>query len=188
MNWIDFIQTGIFTASLTAFVTIATCIISEVQGYKKMKIENFDKIYNSLTEFTEKRTEIVDKCNKLVKELADNLPEKVQNKTEKEWKKLCYDTYSGINKLLTEYSKCLELIMSFSHYLYKSKPIAPIVIAECWSILYLYKGFVNINNLDEYSIKYAQIITLVQFIKMYGRWNDKRQLHKYLRQNKVSCY
>lgn len=92
MSFVDFIQTGILTAFLTACVTLATCIISEVQGYKKMKIENFEKIYNSLTNFTEKRAKIVDECNKLVKELADALPEKVQRKSEKEWKYLCYIT------------------------------------------------------------------------------------------------
>ncbi len=188
MSFVDFIQTGILTAFLTACVTLATCIISEVQGYKKMKIENFEKIYNSLTNFTEKRAKIVDECNKLVKELADALPEKVQRKSEKEWKYLCYITYSGINELLTEYSKCLEFIMSFSHYLYKNKPITPIVIAECWSILYLYEVFVAIDSMDEYSIKYAQIVTLVQFIRTYGRWGDKKHLRKYLKENKVSCF
>lgn len=188
MRLADFVQTGIFTAILTTCVTLATCIISMVQGYKKMKIENFDKIYNSLTNFTEKRAKIVNKCNKLVKELANALPEKVQKKSEEELEKLCYITYGGINELLTEYSKCLELIMSFSHYLYKDKPITSIVTAECWSILYLYEDFVAINNRGEYSIKYAQIITLVQFIRTYGRWKDKKQLRKYLRENKVLCY
>jgi len=42
MNMPDFIQTGVFTAILTACVTLATCIISNVQGSRKIKTENFD--------------------------------------------------------------------------------------------------------------------------------------------------
>ena len=163
MNLPDFIQTGVFTAILTACVTLATCIISNVQGNRKIKTENFDKIYTSLVDITEKRAEIVDKCNELIKELAAALPEKIQKKSKKELAKLCYITYDGINELLTEYSRCLEFIMSFSYYLYKDKPIIPVIIAECWSVLYLYADFLSINNLDEYRIKYTQIVTLVQF-------------------------
>lgn len=188
MNLPDFIQTGVFTAILTACVTLATCIISNVQGSRKIKTENFDKIYNSLADITEKRAEIVDKCNELIKELADALPEKIQKKSKKEWANLCCITYGGINELLTEYSRCLEFIMSFSYFLYKDKPILPVITAECWSVLYLYEDFISINDMDEYSIKYTQIVSLVQFIKTYGRWGDKRQLRKYLKDNKVSCY
>ena len=171
---------------MTACVTIATCIINNFQGYKNIKIENFDKIYTCLTDITEKRAEIVDKCNRLIKELADALPEKIQKKSEKEWTKLCSITYNGINELLTEYSRCLEFIMSFSYYLYKDKPITPVIIAECWSVLHLYEYFMSINNIDEYKIKYTQIVTLVQFIKTYGRWKDKKQVRKYLKENRVT--
>lgn len=38
MSLVSFIQTGIFTAFLTACVTIATCIINNFQGYKNIKI------------------------------------------------------------------------------------------------------------------------------------------------------
>lgn len=187
MSWIEFLQTNVFTVILTSCVTLATYFISTIQGNRKMKIENFDKIYNSLTDFTEKRAEIIDECNQLLKELAESLPNKVQKKSEKEWKKLCDRTYDGINELLTEYSKCLEFMMSFSYYLYKNKPVEPIVTAECWSVLYLYEKFVNIKNENKYPIQYVQIITLVQFIKNNGRWRDKRQLRRYLKENKVIC-
>ncbi len=185
MSWIDFLQTSAFSVILTSCVTLATYFISTVQGNRKMKVENFDRIYNSLTDFTEKRAVIINQCNQLVKDLAETLPDKVQKKSEKEWKKLCNRTYGGINELLTEYSKCLEFMMSFSYYLYKNKPIVPIVKAECWSILYLYEKFVTIENEDEYHIRYVQIVTLAQFIKKYGSWRDKRQLHRYLKENKV---
>ncbi len=187
MSWIDFLQTNVFTVILTSCVTLATYFISTVQGNRKMKVENFESIYNALTDFTEKRAEIIDHCNQVVKELAEAMPDEVQKKSDKEWKKLCDHTYGGINELLTEYSKCLEFMMSFSYYLYKNKPVAPIVTAECWSILYLYENFVTIENGNEYRIRYVQIVTLVQFIRKYGSWRDKKQLHKYLKENKVIC-
>lgn len=185
MSWIDFLQTSAFSVILTSCVTLATYFISTVQGNRKMKVENFDRIYNSLTDFTEKRAVIIDECNQLMKDLAETLPGKVQKKSEKEWKKICDRTYGGINELLTEYSKCLEFMMSFSYYLYKNKPIVPIVKAECWSILYLYEKFVTIENEDEYRIRHVQIVTLAQFIKKYGSWRDKRQLRRYLKENNV---
>lgn len=181
MSWIEFLQTNVFTVILTSCVTLATCFISTVQGNRKMKVENFDKIYNSLTDFTEKRAKIIDQCNRLVKELAEALPDKVQKKSGKELKELCDRTYGGINELLTEYSKCLEFLMSFSYYLYQNKPVAPIIIAESWSILHLYEEFVTIKNGDGYRIQYVQIVTLVQFIKKYGKRRDKRQLRRYLK-------
>lgn len=70
MSWIDFLQTNVFTVILTSCVTLATYFISTVQGNRKMKVENFESIYNALTDFTEKRAEIIDHCNQVVKELA----------------------------------------------------------------------------------------------------------------------
>ena len=188
MSLIEFIQTNLLAAFLTAFVTIATCIISTVQGYRKMKIENFDKIYNSLIDFTEKRVSILDKCNSLTKEIADALPDGVQEISNKKLKMLYYNTYYGINELITEYSKCLEFFLSFSRYLYKNKPIAPIVITECWTILGLYEKLITINVMEEYTIKYAQIVTLVQFIRINGKRKDNKQLNEYLKRNNISVY
>lgn len=186
MNLEQLIQTGIAGAFLTACVTIATCIISEVIGYKKMKAEHFDKIYKSLIDFTEKRAEVVDKSNDLIQKLADSLPDTIQNISKVEWKEMYNNTYQGINVLLKEYSKCLELMLSFSYCLYKNKPLHPIVTAECWSILDLYEKFVDMGDTDGYRIQYAQIVALVQFIRIKGCWKDRRQLHKYLKRNRVS--
>ena len=188
MNFTELIHTGILATILTTCVTFATCIISSVQGYKKMKIDNFDKIYNSLINFTEKRATILDKCNSLTKEIADALPDEVQEISNKKLKTLYYNTYYGINELITEYSKCLELFLSFSHYLYKNKPIAPIVITECWTILGLYEKLITINVMEEYTIKYAQIVTLVQFIRINGKRKDNKQLNEYLKRNNISVY
>lgn len=184
MSLVELIQSGVFATFLTACVTIATVFLNEVMGYKKMKVENFDKISNSLIDFTEKRAEVVDKCNKLIQKLTDSLPEKSDKISEKEWRKIYHHTYRGINELLTEYSKYLELLLSFSFCLYKNKPISPIVMAECWSFLNLYEKFVN--DVDEYNIKYVQIAALVQFVKVKGNWKDKRRINKYLKRNKLS--
>lgn len=185
MNVTDFLQTGIFTAFLTACVTIATCIISTFQGYKKMKLKNFDKIYDSIINLTEKRITIIGKCNSLIEETAKALPEKIQKISEKEWRNICYITYSGINDLLSEYSGCLEWMLSISHYLYRNKAISPVIIEECWSILELYENFAALNCDMNYRIKYAQIVTLVQFIMLNGRWRDRRQIKRYLKKNKI---
>lgn len=185
MNVTEFLQTGIFTAFLTACVTIATCIISTFQGYKKMKLENFDKIHNSIMNFTEKRILIIGKCNSLIEETAKGLPEKSQRISEKEWKNICYIAYSGINDLLTEYSGCLEWMLSISHYLYRNKAISPIITEECWSILKLYENFTSLNFDMEYRIKYAQIVTLVRFIMINGSWRDRRQIKRYLKKNEI---
>lgn len=179
----EFIQTGILGAFMTACVTVATCFISGVIGYKKMKVENFDKIYNSLTDFAEKREEAVDKCNKLVQELADQLPDTPQEMEREEWEGKCHLIYCGIKEMLTEYSKCLELLLSFSYCLYKNKPISPIVTAECWSMLDLYENFIAIDDMNRYGIKYTQIVVLVQFIKLKGTWKDKIRLKGYLKRN-----
>lgn len=180
MKWIDFIQTGIFTTLITIFITIATCIISAVHEHKKMKIDNFDKIYGCIVDFTQKRAEILEKCNGLIKAIAENIPKDEKEIHENQWENLFRDTYDGINKLLSEYSKCLEMFLSFSHYLYRNKPIAPIVIAECWSLLNLYAQFVSIQTDNGYDIRYEQIITLVQFIKVNGKRKDKKRLRLFL--------
>lgn len=185
MNLEQLIQTGIAGVFLTGCVTTATCFISGFIGYKKIKVEHFDKIYKSLIDFTEKRAEVVDKCNALIQKLADPLPDMIQNISEDEWKKMYNNTYQGINVLLTEYSKCLELLLSFSYCLYKNKPIHPIVTAECWSFLDLYEKFVDMGDMDEYRIQYAQIAALVQFIRIKGHWRDRRRLHKYLKRNRL---
>lgn len=185
MNFIGLIQTGILTTFVTACVTIATCIISTVQGYKKMKTENFDKIYTSLVNFTEKRAEILDKCNGLVCNIADSFPERVQRLSEQKWEKVCCNAYHRMNELLTEYSKCLELFLSFSHFLYRDKPIAPIIVSECWAFLTIYEDMVNMFDKEEYRIMYEQIVTLIQFIRLNGKWKDKRRLHGYLKRNHV---
>lgn len=186
MSLAELIQSGVFATFLTACITIATVFLNEVMGYKKMKVENFDKISNSLIDFTEKRSEVVDKCNKMIRDLMALLPEEPIKMSEKEWRKKCYYIYRGINEILIEYSKCLELLLSFSFCLYKNKPISPIVTAECWSFLNLYEKFVDMSNMDEYKIRYAQIAALVQFIKVKGSWRDKIRIHKYLKRNKLS--
>ena len=107
MNFIDFIQTNIFVTALTLLITLATCIISEVHGYRKMKIENFNDIYKCLDEFAKKRSKILDKCKKISEELAAALPEKWDGKTDNEYMKKYHNSYHGINEIVAEYSKVL---------------------------------------------------------------------------------
>lgn len=185
MNIENFIQTSGFATILTVLVTVATCIISTLQANKKMKIDNYDRIYNCLVNLTEKRADIVDKCNVLIKELSDALPNSVHKISDRDWKRQCCDTYDGFNKLLTEYSKYLELFMSFSYFLYKNKPMLPVILSECWALLNLYEKFINICNENEYKIRYEQIVTCVQYIKINGRKKEKKYLNEYLKRNQV---
>lgn len=187
MNFIDFIQTNIFVTALALLITLATCIISEVHGYRKMKIENFNDIYKCLDEFAKKRSKILDKCKKISEELAAALPEKWDGKTDNEYMKKYHNSYHGINEIVAEYSKVLDLFLSFSHFLYKNKPIIPIIKTECWSILSLYELLITMEcNSGIYKIKYSQIVSLVQFICLSGKKNDKKRLTEYLQRNQIS--
>lgn len=185
MSFMKFIQTNIFATILTLLVTVATCVISRFQEYKKIKIENFDKIYDCLANFTEKRAETIDKCNEMMKRMADALPEKGERVSDEKWKKQYKKTYDDLNRVLTEYSKHLELFMPFSGFLYKSRPVMRIVTAECWSVLKLYEQLVELDDTKEYRIHYGQIVTLVQFIRMNGSHREKKRLHRYLKSNSV---
>ncbi|MCX4269170.1 MAG: hypothetical protein OSJ62_10995 [Lachnospiraceae bacterium] len=186
MSFTSFIQTNIFATVLTLLVSIAICVISEKNAYRKMKIEKFENIYTCLERFAKTRAIILDKCNKIANELADALPEEWNKKTRNEWMEKYQDTYSGINNIITEYSEFLDLFLSFSYLLYKNKPILPVVMAECWSILNLYEQLIVMeNNNNIYKIKYSQIVSLVQFILLTGKRKDRKKIHEYLVRNKI---
>ncbi len=186
MNFTSFIQTNIFATVLTLLVSLATCVISGKHAYDKMKIEKFENIYSCLESFANTRARILGQCNKIANELADNLPETWDKNAKKEWMKKYQDTYRGINSIITEYSKFLDLFLSFSYILYKNKPIYPIITAECWSILNLYEQLIVMeSNNDIYKIKYSQIVSLVQFILLKGKRKDKKRMHEYLARNKI---
>ncbi len=186
MSFTSFIQTNIFATFLTLLVSVATYVISEKNGYRKMKIEKFENIYVCLEGFANTRARIIDKCNKIADELADALPEKWNKKTHSEWMKKYQNTYSGINNIITEYSKFLDLFLSFSNLLYKNKPIIPIIMAECWSILNLYEQLISMeSNNNIYKIKYSQIVSLVQFILLTGKRKDRKKIHEFLVRNGI---
>ncbi|MCI9077891.1 MAG: hypothetical protein HFH68_03055 [Lachnospiraceae bacterium] len=186
MNLISFIQTNIFATILTLSVSIANCVITAKHGYRKTKVEKFKNIYTCLENFANTRAGIIDKCNKIADELADALPEKWNKKTSNEWMKKYQDTYNGINNIITEYSKFLDLFLPFSYFLYKNKPIFPVIITECWSILNLYEQLIIMQNNNIYKIKYSQIVSLVQFILLKGKRKDKKKIHEYLKRNQIS--
>ena len=109
-----------------------------------MKIENSDKIFTCIEELNKSRAEILDRCNKELRSIGDNLPE--QEKWEgmsgaKQLKR--YDNiYQRLNDIIAEYSKFLELFLSFNYYLYKNKPLIPIIRADCWALLSVYEQVV----------------------------------------------
>lgn len=184
MSWVEFIQSSIFATILTLSVSIVTCVINRVQGYKKMKLEHFEAIYNCLELFTIKRAEVTGKCSELSKEIGEKYPDgdKVSEKNFLKW----YDSlYCGINEMIAEYSICLELYLSISHFLYKYKSLRPIIKVECWELLRLYEGILEIGKKYHYNIRYAQIVDLVQFIKITGTWKDKKALRKYLNEHQI---
>ena len=152
MNWVEFIQSSVFATILTLSVSIVTCVINRVQGYKKMKLEHFETIYNCLELFAEKRAEVTDKCSELSREMGEKYPDgnKVSEKTFLKW----YDNlYCGMNRMIAEYSKCLELYLSISHFLYKYKSLKPIIKAECWEFLKVYESireYLNKHQIVEF--------------------------------------
>ena len=178
----DFIQTNILATVLTLLVTLATCIISKETGHRKIKIENFKLLYKYLADMTSKRAEIIEKCNTLANNLADDLPENCNKVSNSEMQKIYRDTCAGINKIASEYSIFLDFFLSFSYFLYKNKPIIPIIKADCWAILRL---FGIINDMKEYRINYSQIASLAEFIRLYGNRTERKALREYMEKNKV---
>ncbi len=177
MNWTEVIQSSIFATILTLVVSIATCVISKVQGYKKMKLQHFKTIYNCLEHFTETRAAVLDECNKMAGELAENLPDV----EDKQFVKRYDELYCGINIMISKYSKCLELYLAMSHFLYQYKSLRPIIRAECWELLRIYGVVVEYGKDSNYKIEYAQIVGLVQMIKNTGTWRDRVALYRYLK-------
>ena len=181
MSWTEFFQSSMFAAVLTALVSVATCIISKVQGYKKMKLQHFETIYSCLERFTKTRIEVLEGCNKTARELADKIPDA----NDKKFLKRYDDLYCGMNDMISEYSKCLEFYMSISHFLYKYRSLRPINKAECWELMRAYEKVVEYGENYHYEIRYAQIIDLVQVIKMTGTLRDRIVLHKYLKKHRI---
>lgn len=181
MSWVEFLQSSAFAAILTFLISIATCVISEAQGYRKMKLQYFNDIYSCLEQFTKNRTEVIDKCNEMSKELAEKFPNADDTKSEKSFLKRYDNLYCGMNKMISEYSKCLELYLSMSYFLNKDKSLKPIVKAECWNFLNVYGKLIVEGEKLQYKIHYAQIVNLVQFIKIAGTWRDRKALRKYLK-------
>lgn len=179
----DFVQTNVLATVLTLLVTLATCVISKITEYRKIKIENFELLYKCLTDLASKRAEIIAKCNTLASDLANNLPENWNNVSNYEMEKSYRNTCSGINKIASEYSNFLDFFLSFSHLLYKNKPIIPIIKADCWAILRLFE---IVNDKKEYSINYSQIASLAEFILLYGNRTERKVLRIYMEKNKIS--
>lgn len=190
MSFEELVNSGIFATILTALVTAGTCVFSEVYGYRKLKTEKFGEIYKCLDEFIEKRTEIVGKCNQMSQQLADVLPDKWDMKNKKKYNEMYIIIYQKTNEIIAEYSKFLDLFISFSCYLFKNKAIKPVIKADCWSFLNLYEQVIGIQkNLSEpYKMKYAQIASLVETIRLSGKWKDRKKLCEYLERNHVSEY
>lgn len=184
----DYIQPSIFATYLTLCVTLATCIIGEVQGYRKMKLEHFDSIYHCLEDFTKKRAKIIDKCNQKSEELSEILPDLNDKYSKKDFMAQYYRIYHGMNQIITEYSNCLEFYLAVSHFMYKYKSLRPIMKAECWSILKVYERVVEAGKKDHYHIQYAQIVNLVEFMHITGNFREKKALNKYLKNNQVKKF
>lgn len=174
----DFVQTNILATVLTLLVTLAVCVISKITGYRKIKIENFKLLYKCLADLASKRAEIITRCNTLASDLADNLPENWNKVSNSEMGKKYKDTCSGINKIASEYSIFLDFFLSFSHFLYKNKPIIPIIKADCWAILRL---FAIIND----KINYSQIASLAEFIRLYGNRTERKALREFIEKNNI---
>ena len=185
MNWTEFIQSSVFATILTVVVSIATCVVSEVQGYRKMKLQHFEVVYHCLEDFTKKRADVIDKCNGIARELAGKMPD-TGDKTSKSFAKQYDNLYSGINKMISEYSKCVEFYLSISHFMYKYKSLRPIIKAECWELLRVYGNVIEEGKDLYYRIQYTQIVDLVEFIKIAGNRNDKKALREYLEKYEIS--
>ncbi len=188
MSFEELINSGIFVSILTVLATCATCVISESYGYRKLKTEKFSDIYDCLNQFIEERARIVGMCNQMSHELAAIIPEKPDNKTEKKYREMYDKIYNGMNEMIAEYSKFLDLFMSFSFYMFKNKAIRPVIKAECWSFLNLYEQVIEIQGdiSEPYGIEYAQIASLAQMIRLSGKWKDRRMLNKYLKRYHVT--
>lgn len=184
----DVIQSSIFATILTLCVTFATCIIGEVQGYRKMKLEHFDTIYHCLEDFTKKRAKILDKCSQKSEELSEILPDLNDKYSKKDFIARYHLIYRGMNQIITEYSNCLEFYLAVSHFLYKYKSLRPIMKAECWNILKIYEKVVEAGKEDYYHIQYSQIVNLVEVIRITGNFRDKKALKKYLKDNQVNKF
>lgn len=188
MNCMEFLQTNIFATLLTVLVTVGTSVISEIHGHHKMKIENFDKIFACIEGLNKSRAEILDKCNKELRSIGEEIPEREKwegMSGAKQLKK--YDnTYQRLNDIISEYSKFLEFFLSFSHYLYKNKPLIPIIRADCWSLLNIYEQVVQKGHEQGYVIKFSQIASLVQFIRLMGKRAEKKEIKNYLKRNHVA--
>lgn len=182
MDNADFVQTNILATVLTLLVTLSTCVISKITGYRKIKIENFELLYKCLTDLASKRSEIIAKCNTLANDLADNLPENWNKVSNSEMEKRYRDICSGINKIASKYSNYLDFFLSFSHFLYKNKPLIPIIKADCWAILRLFE---IVNDKKEYRINYSQIASLAEFIRLYGNRTERKVLRVYMEKNKI---
>lgn len=185
MNCTEFIRSSAFATILTLLVSVATCVVSEVQGYRKMKLQYFEVIYNCLEDFTKKRADVIDKCNGMAQELVGKMPV-TSERASKSYAKQYDNLYCGINKIISEYSKCLEFYLTISHFTYRYKSLRPIIKAECWELLRVYGSVIREGEELHYRIQYAQIVNLVEFIKIAGHRKDKKALHEYLEEYGIS--
>lgn len=188
MNISELVQSSIFATVLTLLVTVATCVITQLYGYKKMKIERFREIYECLEKFSEKRAEIVEKCNQMSYSLEASMPEQWNKKAEKKRAEYYMHLYQRMNEMLAEYSGFLEHFLSFSHFLYKNKPVLPVVKAECWYFLDIYERIAHIESglQEACGIEYTQIAAFVQFIRLTGKRKDRKKLKEYFRRNHIN--
>lgn len=181
----EFISSASFAALLTAFVTIATCIISYVQGIKKVKTENFSEVYDCLQEFSQKKTESKKYLNVLITRLEEKMPVLISTSTaDIEALRILYHEF---HTFLGNYSDYLETLMSFYYFLYKDKPNIPATKEECWEILRLYALFTETSSAIEESCKlnYLQIITLIQFIKTNSGVASRVEIYRYFKKNGI---
>lgn len=183
----EFIQTAGFAAILTAFVTIATCVITEFHGVRKFKIEKFNEIYDCLLKFSKQKSKVMKHCNDLIESAARRIPEDMGNRERPEDVLIYRQTYHDFHVFLREYSGYLELLLSFYHFLYKDKGNIPATKEECWTILELYAALTGIDypGAEECQLEYVQIVTLIQFIKMNSGFFGRMRIYQYLKENRV---
>lgn len=187
MNWENFIQNSGFAAILTALITVATCAITYFQGIKQVKIKKFSEIYQCLNSFSEKKKEVMERCNQLIDKMGQLVPDEMANVVSPGDSAVYREFYHEFNHFLMEYSLYLESLLSFYHFLYKDKSNIFPTKVECWKILELYEKVTEINydGAEECKIEYVQIVTLVQFIKINSGIWERVRIYQYFNRNKV---
>lgn len=183
----ELIQTAGFAAILTAFVTVATCVITEFYGARKLKIEKFNEIYDCLQKFSKQKSKVMRRCNSLIEAAAWRIPEDMWIRERTDDIQIYRRTYHDFHLFLREYSGYLELLLSFYRFLYKDKGNIPATREECWTILELYAALAGIDypEAEECKLEYVQIVSLIQFIKLHSGFFGRMRIYQYFKKNHV---